>query len=39
VLAGCGSATSHSSSSGELALQRAQLVQVSDSLRSAEAVV
>jgi hypothetical protein len=39
VIVGCGSATSHSSSNGELALQRAQLVQMSDDLRSAEAAV
>jgi hypothetical protein len=39
LLAGCGSAASHTPSSRELALQRAQLVQASDGLRSVERAV
>jgi len=39
LIAGCGSSASHSPSGRELALERAQLVQVSDGLRSAEGAV
>jgi hypothetical protein len=39
LLAGCGSAASQTTSGPELALQRAQFVQVSSGLRSAEGIV
>jgi hypothetical protein len=39
LLAGCGTGTSHGPSGRELALERAQLVRVSDGLRSAEGAV
>ncbi len=39
LLAGCGSGSSHTPASGELALERAQLVQVSNGLHTLEAPV